>query len=66
MSKESPKGNNIVERPTIRVKPHSYQPTKAEKEEPLILRKPNGRRPTPEEVVRTALRPMNVIVDPEA
>ncbi|MCY4462720.1 MAG: hypothetical protein OXC26_20335 [Albidovulum sp.] len=54
------------ERPTVRVKPHSYQPSKAELEEPFVVRKRDGSIPMPGELVRTALRPMNVIEDPDA
>ncbi|MYA89554.1 MAG: hypothetical protein F4X97_14080 [Boseongicola sp. SB0662_bin_57] len=54
------------ERPTVRVKPHSYQPSKAELEEPFVIRKPDGSIPTPAELVRGALRPVNVVEDPEA
>ncbi len=54
------------DRPTVRVKPHSYQPSKAELEEPFVIRKPDGSIPTPAELVRSALRPVNVIEDPEA
>ena len=53
-------------RPTVRVKPHSYQPSKAELEEPFVIRKPDGSIPTPAELVRAALRPVNVIEDPDA
>ena len=44
----------------VRVKPHSYQPSKAELEEPVKI------NATPEELARRALRPMKVIEDPEA
>lgn len=54
------------DRPTVRVKPHSYQPSKAELEEPVVIRKADGSVPTPEELARAALRPMNVVEDPEA
>ena len=54
------------DRPTVRVKPHSYQPSKAELEEVVVLRKPDGSVPTPRELVRAALQPVNVIEDPEA
>ncbi|MDE0270131.1 MAG: hypothetical protein OXP11_02895 [Gammaproteobacteria bacterium] len=54
------------DKPTVRVKPHSHQPSKAELEEPVIIRKPDGSVPTPEELARVALRPMKVIEDPEA
>jgi hypothetical protein len=55
-----------VERQEVRVKPHSYQPTKAELEEPFVIRKPDGTMPTPEELARTALRPVIVVEDPDA
>lgn len=54
------------DKPTIRVKPHAYQPSKAELEEPVIIRKADGSAPTPEELARTALRPMKIVEDPEA
>ncbi len=54
------------ERRTVRVKPHSYQPTKAELEADMSIRRADGSRPTPEEVARGALRPVNVVEDPEA
>ena len=55
-----------IERCDVRVKPHSYQPSKAELEEPVVIRKADGLVPTPEELARRALRPMKVIEDPEA
>ena len=54
------------DRPTVRVKPHSYQPSKAEHNETVVVRKKDGTVPTPEELVRTALRPMKVIEDSDA
>ena len=53
-------------RPDVRVKPHSYQPRKAELEEPVAIHKADGSVPTPEEFARVALRPVNVVADPEA
>ena len=53
-------------KPTVKVKPHSYQPTKAELEETVAVRKPDGSLPTPAELARGALRPMNVIEDKDA
>lgn len=53
-------------RSTIRVRPHSYQPTKAEMEEPVTVRKRDGSLPTPEELAAIALRPVTVIEDPKA
>ena len=44
----------------VRVKPHSYQPSKAELEEPVKI------DATPEKLARVALRPMNIVEDPEA
>ena len=37
-----------------------YQPSKAELEEPIDIRRPDGTQPTPEELVRAALRPVSV------
>ena len=54
------------ERPTVWVKPHSYQPKKAEMEEAIPQHKPDGSRWTPEETARALLRPVNVVEDPEA
>jgi len=45
------------DRPTVRVKHHSYQPSKAELEEPIIL--PPGT--TPEDLARAAVTPVNVV-----
>ena len=56
----------MSDKPTVRVKPFSYQPSKAELEEPVILRKPDGSAPTVDEVVAAVLRPVNVVEDPEA
>ena len=53
-------------RSDVRVKPHSYQPSKAEKEEPVIIRKQDGAAPSPEELARVALRPMNIVEDADA
>lgn len=52
--------------PTIRAKPYDYQPSKAELEEPIILRKPDGSRPTLEEVMQSVVRPVHIIEDPDA
>lgn len=44
-------------RPVVRVKPHSYQPSKAELEEPIRL--PQGT--TPEDLARAAVTPVTVV-----
>lgn len=54
------------DKPTVRVKPHAYQPSKAELEEPVIIRKADGSAPSPEELARVALRPMKIVEDHEA
>ena len=46
--------------PTVRVKPYSYQPNKAEREEPVKI------KATPDELARAVLRPAKVIEDPKA
>ena len=43
------------DRPVVRVKPHMYQPNKAELEEPVKI------DTTPEQLARAALRPVKVI-----
>ena len=48
------------ERPTVRVKPHDYQPHKAELEETVKI------EATPEELARAVLRPVNIVDDPDA
>jgi len=50
-------------KPTVKVKPHSYQPSKAELEENVMVRKSDGSIPSPEELVRFVLRPMDVVED---
>ena len=50
-------------RPEVRVKPHSYQPSKSEIEQPFVIQRADGTVPTPGEIVRGALRPMKVIED---
>lgn len=52
-------------KPIVRVKPHSHQPSKAELEESVIIRKADGLAPTPEELARIALHPMNIVEYPE-
>ena len=54
------------ERRTVRVKPHSHQPAKAEMEDTIEQHKPDGSRWTPEEAARALLQPVNVVEDPEA
>ncbi|MBC6408531.1 MAG: hypothetical protein GDA40_10705 [Rhodobacteraceae bacterium] len=51
-------------KPTVKVKRHSYQPSKAELKENMTVRKPDGSVPSPEELARVALRPINVIEEP--
>ena len=53
-------------RDTVRVKPHTYQPTKAELEEPIVIRKADGTMPTPEELAKRALRPVKIVEDVDA
>lgn len=65
-SKPTAKRKQLETPRIVKVKPHSYQPSKAELEEPIDIRKSDGTKPTPGELARTALRPMNVIEDSEA
>ena len=56
-----------LERREVRVKPNRYQPTKAEVEEVFQPpRKADGTAYTVNEAVRTLLRPVKVVEDPDA
>ena len=56
-----------LERKEVRVKPNRYQPTKAEVEEVFQPpRKAGGTAYTVNEAVRTLLRPVKVVDDPDA
>ena len=56
-----------IERKEVRVKPNRYQPTKAEVEEVFETpRKADGSAYTVNEAVRTLMRPVKVVEDPEA
>ena len=65
MTDEQPERVEIKRR-TVRVRPHRYQPTKAELEESIDIRKPDGTRPTVDELVDAVLAPVEIIEDPEA
>lgn len=54
------------ERREVRVKPKNYQPSRAEQEEPFVIRKADGTMPTPEELARIALQQVTVVEDPDA
>lgn len=47
-------------RRTVNLVRSEYQPSKAELEEPIDIRREDGTRPTPEELARAALRPVAV------
>lgn len=55
-----------IERRKVRVEPHTHQPTKAELEEPVVIRKADGTMPTPEEFARVALSQVRLVEDPDA
>ena len=55
-----------IERREVRLKPHAYQPTKAELNEPVVIRQADGSVPMPEELVRIALSQVRVIEGPDA
>ena len=46
--------------PTIRVKPHSYQPSKAEREATIRF------NATPDQIIRAAVTPVRIVEDPDA
>ena len=50
----------------VRVKPKTYQPTRAELEEIIDIRKSDGSKPTPEELARGALGQVKLVVHPKA
>lgn len=54
------------DRRTVTVKPHSYQPNKAELEEPLDLRKADGTKYTLDDAAKALMRPVNVVEDSDA
>ena len=49
-----------TDRPTVRVKPHSYQPSKTELEAPIRI------NATPEQIAKAAVTPVRIIEDPDA
>lgn len=63
---DEPRDRHPINRRTVRVRPHSYQPSKAEIEAPIDLRKPDGTRPTVDEVVAAAFGPVEIVEDTEA
>ncbi len=50
----------------VKLKPRDYQPRKAELEEPVILRNPDGSRATVDDIVEAVLRPVKIVEDPDA
>ena len=61
-----PKEPVAIKRRTVRVKPHSYQPTKAEMETPIEIRRVDESRPTVDEFVEAAFGPAETVEDPQA
>ena len=55
-----PRIPRLADRPVVRVKPSSYQPTRAELEEPIKI------DATPEELALAVLRPVRIVRDPAA
>jgi len=56
--------DNQQNRPTVRLRHCSYQPSKSELDEKIVIRKPDGPIPSLEELARIAFRPMNLVEDP--
>ncbi|MBC6438991.1 MAG: hypothetical protein GDA49_00965 [Rhodospirillales bacterium] len=50
-----------IERRKVRLRPHGYQPTKAELEADMSIRRADDSRPTPEEVARVALAQVRIV-----
>ena len=61
---KAPGRRNITKRtpehPVVRVKPHSYQPSKAEREAPTRF------NATPEQISKAAVTPVRIVEDPDA
>lgn len=51
---------DLPEPATVRLKPASYQPSKAELDEPVKI------DATPEQLARAVLRPVKIVRDPDA
>ena len=49
-----------ADRQTINVKPHSYQPSKAELEEPIHI------KATPQQLAKAAVTPVRIVEDQDA
>ena len=61
MTKRETRPPKRLEQPcTVRVKPNSYQPRKAELEAPVNI------DATPDRLVRAILRPVRIVEDPDA
>ena len=63
---EEPREPKEIARRTVRVRPHTYQPSKAELDASIDLRKPDGTRSTVEELVDAVLAPVEIVEDPDA
>ncbi len=49
------------QKPIVEVKPHSYQPSRAEMEEVIDFKNPDGSKPSPEELATYLLNPVTVV-----
>ena len=54
------------QKPIVRVRPHAYQPSKAEMEVPIVMRNPDGSAPTVNDVADAVLRPVKIVEDADA
>ena len=63
---DEPRAPRRISRRTVRVRPHGYQPSKAELEAPIDIRKADGTRPTVDEFVEAAFGPVKIVEDPDA
>ena len=63
---DEPKEPKTITRRTVCVKPHVYQPTKAEMEAPIDIRKPDGSKPSVDEVAEAVLAPTKIVEDSDA
>ena len=59
-------GQKTKQKPVVRVRPHTYQPSKAELEAPIVMRNPDGSVPTVNDVADAVLRPVRIVEDADA
>ena len=49
-----------MDKSVVRLKPHRYKPSKAKLEEEIVIRNADGSTPTPQELMRAAVRDVRI------